>query len=177
MVFLQGCTHYPTWIPIHVQLQSFVLNLHHKHQWFSQHYVFHVISLQPCGWVSAWDPFNSICENQFIPMSYVWLYCIDILTSGNCRWLSIERYHTPTSPQIQYTISCTSSPKNSLLVSSEVYPQFLWRFGPRPILRFVYYTNQSFVTSALISVVYVASHREYNLETWNHEDVIRNNVW
>ena len=122
MVFLHGCTHYPTWIPIHVQLQSFVLNVHHKHQWFSQHYVFHVISLQPCGWVNTWDPFNSICENQFIPMSYVWLYCIDILMSGNCQWLSIKRYHTPTSPQIQSMISCTSSPKNSLLVSSEVYP-------------------------------------------------------
>jgi len=74
---------------IHVQLQSFVLNVNHKHQWFSQHYVFHVLSLQACCWVNACDPFNLICENQSVPMSCVWLYCIDILMSSNCRGLSI----------------------------------------------------------------------------------------
>ena len=73
--------------------------------------------------VSEWmHPFNLICEHQFVPMSYVWLYCIDILMSGNCQGLFIEGYHPPNSPQIQSTILPTPSSNNSLLVSSEVYP-------------------------------------------------------
>ena len=65
---MHWCTHYLPWIPIHVQLQSFVLNVHHKHQWFSQHYVFHVISLQACGWVNMgtfqFNLWKSICSNE-----------------------------------------------------------------------------------------------------------------
>ena len=118
--------------------------------------------------VSEWmHPFNLICENQFVPMSYVWLYCINILMSGNCWGLSIEGYHPPNSPQIQSTISPTPSSNNSLLVSSEVCPPVSLEVCPLAYFEVCLLYQSVFCDLSVDRGLYMLCRMEnWNMKSW-----------
>ena len=94
------------------------------------------------------------------PMSYVWLYCIDILMSGNCQGLSIEGYHPPNFPQIQSMILPTPSSNISLLLSWEFYPPVSLEICPPAYIEVCLLYQSVFCDFRLDKGLYMLHHIE-----------------